>query len=124
MIKLLLLNKPSAMDVLQTTLPNKVYYNVKSEVNTILDSTYYLNFITDESTNINKERIINLWINTAHEIFYFVSQAVGTVSINTTNTAAWLIKHLDGVVTAIGQELTASQLILIVQCVEFGKFWN
>ena len=90
--------KPPTVCTLQTTLLDEAYEDVKSEVNKILDATYYLNIITDKSTNINKERIINLSINTAHGTFYFVSQEVGAESMNAANTAAWLMKQLNGVV--------------------------
>ena len=90
--------KPPTVHALQTTLLDESYEDVKSEVNKILDATYYLNIITDESTNINKERIINLSINIVHGTFYFVSQEIGAESMNAANTAAWLMKQLDGVV--------------------------
>ena len=84
--------KPPTVHALQTPLLDEAYKNIKSEVNKILNATYYFNIITDESTNINKERIINLSINTVHRIFYFVSQEAGAESMNTADTAAWLIK--------------------------------
>jgi len=71
-----------------------VYMQVKTEVDSYLSSTRFLNVITDESTNINKNRISNISVHTDFGSLFYISEDIGTLQMNAHNIAAWVKSHL------------------------------
>src|SRR5439155_4187207 len=71
-----------------------VYMQVKTEVDSYLSSTRFLNVITDESTNINKNRISNISVHTDFGSLFYISEDISTLQMNACNIAAWVKSHL------------------------------
>jgi hypothetical protein len=59
------------------------YKLTTSKVDAILDAEPCLNFVTDESSNIRRQRVQNLCINTAsYGAFYIRSETLGAGTLN------------------------------------------
>ena len=56
--------KPPTKERIAGPLPDDCYYTVKSKVDERLRCAAYLNFVTDESTNIQYKKRVNVCIHT------------------------------------------------------------
>ena len=70
--------KPPTRKAIAGPLLDKVYIDVKSKVNSYITSIQSLNVITDESTNINNSRIMNISIHTDIGSFYWLFEDIST----------------------------------------------
>ena len=86
--------KPPSSFLLRTTLLDETYHLVKEDVEKVIQSSYYLNIITDESENISKDRIINISVNTDRGTFHYYSENAGSMAFTAENLAAWLMGKL------------------------------
>lgn len=67
---------------LQHELLDSCYLNMKEEVVTIFNASPYLGLITDESTNINNERIENMSVSCKGTTYHWRSVSLGEKSAN------------------------------------------
>jgi hypothetical protein len=86
--------KPPTRKALAGPLLEKVYSNVKDKVDTVVQATKLLNIVTDESTNINKARIVNISIHTPSGVFHWRSDDIGARQMTSVNIADWTKHHL------------------------------
>ena len=61
---------PPNRHVLAEELLNDCYSKIKAKVDTMLINCSMLNFITDESSNIQYKRIVNLSVHSADGVFF------------------------------------------------------
>lgn len=70
------------------------YNVVKEQVMAKIEATRYLNLVSDETTNIRREQVQNLCVNTPeYGAFYVVSEQVKDVTLSHDKVADWVIKH-------------------------------
>jgi len=86
--------KPRSPYILHTTLLDQTYLQVKDDVEKVIQSSYYLNIITDEGKNESKDRIINISVNNYRSTFYYSSENAGSMSFTAENLASWLMTKL------------------------------
>ena len=68
--------KPPNRKALAGRLLDKVYIHVKEKVDSAIQSTKLLNIVTDESTDINNSRIVNISIHTPSGAFHWRKTSV------------------------------------------------
>jgi len=90
--------KPPSSFLLRTTLLDETYLLVKEDVEKVIQSSYYLNIITDESENVSKDRIINISINTDRGTFHYCSENAGSMAFTAENLASWLMTRLGALI--------------------------
>lgn len=87
--------KPLRRDQLSGPYLDKCYAVTKTSIESRLRTKGRLNFVTDESTNIRKERIINLCCNIPLEgAYYICSKAIGSVSMGGEEITAWVLQEI------------------------------
>lgn len=86
--------KPPTRKAIAGPLLDESYEKLQLKVNKIIAELPLLNIVTDESTNINNARIINLSLHTSHGSFHYLSEDIGSTRLTAENTAEWLKKHM------------------------------
>ena len=91
---------PSSHTIMAEVLLNEAYQTMKAKIDSMLMS-HYLNFFSDESTNIRKERVINLCVHVSktatskEEEFHLRVEVDVTETMNAKTQARWLLKHIN-----------------------------
>jgi hypothetical protein len=67
---------------------------LKTGVEERLASFHHFNVVTDESTNINGSRIMNLSIHIGAGSFHWISEDVGATQLNVDEIARWVKSQL------------------------------
>jgi hypothetical protein len=65
--------KPPSLTMLSTTLLDQAYTKIETTVELQLSASYTLNVVTDESTNISNNRIINTSVVTNNSNCFYIS---------------------------------------------------
>lgn len=86
--------KPPTRKTISNTLLTNVYDGIKVDVSTILQDLQHINIVTDESTNVNGSRILNLSINTPRGSFHWISEDIGSRQFSATEIVTWLKSQL------------------------------
>ena len=86
--------KPPSSFLLRTTLLNKTYVLVKEAIKKVIQSSYYLNIITDESENVSKDQIINISVNTERGTFHYCLKNARSMVFMAEKLASWLMAKL------------------------------
>jgi hypothetical protein len=87
--------KPPTRKAIADSLFEESYDILQKKVNNIIAELPLLNIITDESTNINNARIVNISLHTPYGSFHYLSEDVGSTRSTAENTATWLHPHLE-----------------------------
>ena len=61
--------KISSAKLFGGVLLNKIYEKMKIDIYAAVDTCIYLNYVTDGSSNISHERIVNLFVHTQMGVF-------------------------------------------------------
>jgi hypothetical protein len=94
---------------------------VKAKMNPLLTRIERINVITDESTNINSKRIVNLSLNTkAHGIIHIKSEDIGSLSFTANNAAAWVREKLIDLTT---NNLDRVNSVTTDTCSTMARMW-
>jgi len=86
--------KPHNRKALAGPLLDKVYINVKEKVDLTIQSTKLLNIVTDESTNINNARIVNISFHIPSSAIHWRSEDIGARQMTADNIADWIKRSL------------------------------
>src|SRR5579859_6624562 len=86
--------KPPNRQALAGPLLELAFMQLKDKVDQIVSSTQLLNIVTDESTNINSARIVNISVHTPAGAFHWRSEDIGTRQMTAVNVAEWIKNHL------------------------------
>lgn len=114
--------KPLRREQLSGPYLDKCYDATKVSVESRLRANNRLNFVTDESTNIRKERIINLCCNVPNEgAYYICSKAIGSASMGAEGLAAWVLEEI-GAVTS--KDFSRVNSMATDTCNTMRSVWN
>jgi len=90
--------KPPSPYHLRTTILDQMYIQVKDDMEKVIQSSYYLNIITDQGENKLKDQIINISVNPGRGTFYYTAENAGSMSFTAENLASWLMTKLGVIV--------------------------
>jgi Protein of unknown function (DUF 659) len=86
--------KPPLRKQIASPLLDATHSRLKETIDRAIQSLDLLNIVTDESSNINKERIANIWVHTDFGSIHWLSECLGTTQMTSLNIAMWIQDHL------------------------------
>lgn len=97
------------------------YNKVKAKVDNRLANCSLLNFVTDESSNIQYRRIVNLSVHTADGVFFQCSEPTGAQSMASENYAEWIFRQL---IEITHHDLSRVNSLATDTCATMRKIWR
>jgi len=98
------------------------YNKVKTQVDARLASCSLLNFVTDESSNVQYKRIVNLSVHTPDGVFFQCSQPTGAKSMASEGYAEWVFRQLVEILATTCLESIPQQRTPARRCARYGGF--
>src|SRR5579859_990040 len=112
--------KPPSRQALAKHLLDEVYSDIKTRTDTVISSIEHINISTDESTNINANRICNISIHSKYGAFHYVSENIHAKRMTAPVAVAWLRDHL---LTLSHQRLDRINSISTDTCATMRRMW-
>lgn len=100
------------------------YNETKSQVEEILGRTRTINLITDESSNMSRDRIINLCISTPSGPFCIKYEAIPVGTWSAQRQTKWLNDQLDRQEESIGHKLPPVNSVATDTCRTMRSLWE
>src|SRR5436853_1767000 len=113
--------KPPCRKAVSGPLLDEVYSHLKAEVEMTLASIHQFNIITDESTNINGSRIMNLTIHTNTGSLHWISEDIGAKQLTAEEIVKWIKLQLQLITNNNLQHVNS---IATDTCSAMQKMWN
>lgn len=89
--------KPPDRHTISGKILNEYYKQISKEVNALLKTSSHLNIVTDKTTNIRNQRIINLSLTNGKYSFYYCSHDIGSQTINADAVANWVYNRIKSI---------------------------
>ena len=86
--------KPPTRKAIATHLLDSAYESLKVKIDATILAQHFLNVISDESTNINNNRIFNISLHTSNGALYWLSEDIGEEQMTAGNIANMLKTRL------------------------------
>ena len=99
---------------------DKVYEMTKTHTNEMISGMQTLNIVTDESSNIQNNRICNISLHTPSGRIHYVSEDIQSKQMTATAVAQWLRNHL---VTLTKGDIACINSIITDTCKLMFKMW-
>ena len=97
------------------------YDKVKAKVDNRLANCSLLNFVTDESSNVQYRRIVNLSVHTADGVFFQCSEPTGAQSMASEDYAKWIFRQL---IEITCHDLSRVNSLATDTCATMRKIWR
>ncbi|KAN0067832.1 hypothetical protein V8E54_014079 [Elaphomyces granulatus] len=107
-----------------TTVLDLCYEETRAEVFDVLRRSHFLNVSLDESSNIKRDRIINICILTNFGPFCLRYELVGVGTSSAERIAEWLVKQLEILEKDIGQKLPRINSLTTDTCSTMRSLWE
>ncbi len=112
--------------IMTEVLLNEIYQMMKTKINSMLIS-HYLNFFSNESTNIQKKKVINLCMHilktatSNEEEFHLRIEVNVTEIMNAKTQAHWLLNHID---ETLQNQFWRMNTFVIDTCFTMRALWS
>ena len=85
---------PPPRKAISGRLLDEVYDDVKTHVTEAIHRLQYLNIVIDESSNINRQRVVNISAHTKIGSLYVLTEDIKALRMSGENYTNWLKNHL------------------------------
>ena len=113
--------KPPSRKQIASPLLEEAHFQLKESIDKAIRALDLLNIVTDESSNINKDRIANISVHTDFGSIHWLSECLGTMQSTSFNIATWLRDHLQ---TICNGEWERVNSIVTDTCSSMLKSWE